>query len=162
MPQNLASVTLSETDLVAIDQAITTLINSFGPLIDLSTEQRRTINKMGDKSEAFCRQTLRVMAQNPHMVPATVDLADAVRDLNALDLMRGRTERLRQLLGRLDDTELALGSDVMTTALEGYTLLKVLGKGSGLEELRREMGARFAKSPSLRDTRDEGGTGSAT
>ena len=49
------------------------------------------------------------------------------------------------LLGRCDDIGLALGSDVMSTALEGYALLKVLGKGSGLEELRQGIGARFAR-----------------
>lgn len=55
--------------------------------------------------------------------------------MKQLDALRERSARLRQLLGLCDDTELALGSDVMSTALEGYALLKVLGKGSGLEEL---------------------------
>jgi len=38
---------------------------------------------------------------------------------------------------------MALGSDAMVTALEGDALLKVLGKGSGLEALRRDMSVRF-------------------
>ena len=94
---------------------------------------RRSLNKMGDKSEAFCRQTLNVLTQNPQVVPATLDLQEAQRDLIALDQMRSRTTRLRQLLGRAEDTETALGSDVMNASLEGYALLTVVGKGSGLE-----------------------------
>jgi hypothetical protein len=86
------------------------------------------------------------MAQNPQLLPASVDLAEAQRDLHALDVLRSRGARLRQLLGRLDDTETALGSDVMSASLEGYALLKVLGKGSGLEELRKGMSARFGRS----------------
>lgn len=99
-------------------------------LIDMYASERRGLAKMGGKSEAFCRQTLRVMAQNPGIVPASVQLADAQADLKQLDALRERTARLRQLLGRCDDTELALGSDVMSTALEGCAMLKVLCKGS--------------------------------
>jgi hypothetical protein len=34
----------------------------------------------------------------------------------------------------------------MSVALQGYALLKVSGKNQGLEGLRKELGARFAKS----------------
>jgi hypothetical protein len=33
----------------------------------------------------------------------------------------------------------------MSASLEGYALLKVLGKGSGLEALRQDISARFAR-----------------
>jgi len=146
MSQNLISLTLSDATLKAVDEAITQLEAQFAQLVDLSADERRALNKMGDKSEAFCRQALTVMAQNPQLLPASVDLAEAQRDLHALDVLRSRGARLRQLLGRLDDTETALGSDVMSASLEGYALLKVLGKGSGLEELRKGMSARFSRS----------------
>ncbi len=50
---------------------------------------------------------------------------------------------------------MALGSDVMTTALEGYALLKVLGKGSGLDALRQGIAARFSSAPRKSKTDDE-------
>lgn len=145
MSQNLIQLNLSDADYIEIDGALAILEDRLSGLIDMTATERRGLAKMGDKSEAFCRQTLRVMAQNPGIVPASVQLADAQADLKQLDALRERTARLRQLLGRCDDTELALGSDVMSTALEGYALLKVLGKGSGLEELRQGIGARFAR-----------------
>jgi len=79
------------------------------------------------------------------VIPPSLDLAEAQRDLANLDALRSRSSRLRQLLGRLDDSETALGSDVMSASLEGYALLKVLGKGSGLEALRQDISARFAR-----------------
>jgi hypothetical protein len=149
MSQNLISLTLSEAELADVDAAITMLESRLSRhLIDLSVDERRSLSKMGDKSEAFCRQTLNVLAQNPQVVPASLDLAEAQRDLLALDQLRSRTSRLQQLIGRVEDTETALGSDVMNAALEGYALLKVLGKGSGLEGLRRDMAARFSRSGS--------------
>ncbi|MFY9459839.1 hypothetical protein [uncultured Aquabacterium sp.] len=153
MGQNLISLDLNEAELAAIDAALSTLEEQLGGLIDLDAEQRRSLPKMGDKSEAFCRQTLNLLAQNPQLVPPGLGLDDARRDLAHLDVLRSRTNRLRQLVGRAEDSEIALGSDVMRAALEGYALLKLMGKGSGLETLRQDIGARFgrrvsrAKSP---------------
>ena len=65
----------------------------------------------------------------------------------ALDALRPFLQRLRQLAERADDAELALGSDVMAVALEGYELLKVSGKGEALKGARNELSARFAKRP---------------
>ena len=53
--------------------------------------------------------------------------------------------KLRQLVERADDTEMALGSDIIGVALEGYALLKVSGKGEALKGARKELSARFAK-----------------
>jgi hypothetical protein len=62
---------------------------------------------------------------------------------------------LQQLTERASDTEVALGSDVMNCALQGYALLKVSGKNQGLEGLRKELGARFAKAARLVEVEPE-------
>ena len=147
MSQNLISLTLSEAELADVDAAISMLEDRLAQyLIGLSVDERRSLSKMGDKSEAFYRQTLNVLAQNPQVVPASLDLTEAQRDLLALDQMRSRTTHLRQLLGRAEDTETTLGSDVMNASLQGYALLKMLGKSSGLEAPRRDMASRFSRS----------------
>ena len=107
---------------------------------------------MGPKSEAFCRQTLTVLAQNPQVIPPSIDLAEAQADLTALERLRPRLARLQRLNERAEDTDDALGSDVMAFALEGYALLKVAGRNQGLEGLRKELSARFAKSSAKPDT----------
>jgi hypothetical protein len=122
MSQNLISLQLSDAKLAVIDQALDALEATLAELMSLSADQRRSLSKMGDKSEAFCRQTLTVLAQNPQVVPPSLDLAEARRDLGALDDLRGRSARLRQLLGRVEDSEMALGSDVMSAALEGLAM----------------------------------------
>jgi len=37
----------------------------------------------------------------------------------------------------------ALGSAIMSNSVEGYLLLKLAGKGVGLDALRRQLSARF-------------------
>lgn len=101
---------------------------------------------MGDKSETFCRQTLALLAANPQIVPPNLGLAEAQRDLIALDRLRPRLQRLRQIVERAEDSEMALGSDIIAVALEGYGLLKVSGKSEALKGARKELSARFAKT----------------
>jgi hypothetical protein len=145
--QNLSSLVLTDAQVQAAEASLLDIEYQLRDLIALSTAKRRSIIRMGDKSEAFCRQALGVLAQNPQVVPASVDLAGALSDLAALDRLRPMLHRLQRLTERAQDTEMALGSDCMTVALAGYQLLKVAGKNQGLEGLRKELGSRFFKGP---------------
>jgi hypothetical protein len=147
MTQNLVSLTLDDSQLQAVDAALAELENHLGGLIALDAAQKRSIRRMGEKSEAFCRQALRMLEQNPQMVPANVGLADASSDLATMDRLRPRLVRLSRLSERASDTDAALGSDVMAVALQAYGLLKVTGNTEGLSGLRRELGARFTRTP---------------
>ena len=103
---------------------------------------------MGQKSEVFCRQTLRVLAQNPQIVPPGLNLTEAQADLLALDQLAPLLDRLQRLAERGRDTEMALGADVMDAALEGYGLLRVSGRQQGLDGLRKELSSRWARRSS--------------
>jgi hypothetical protein len=153
MAQNIVSLNLTPDQLTAVDAALTALESQLSGLIALPIEQKRSLKKMGEKSEAFCRQALRVLEQNPQMVPANVPLVDAMADLAALDALRPRMVRLSRLSERVADTDIALGSDVMSVALQAYGLLKVTGKTEGLQAMRRELGSRFAKASKPPTTR---------
>ena len=144
--QNLVSLKLSEQDLKELDLALDALRRLFSPMVALQPAQRRELFKMGDKSEAFCRQTLTLLASNPQIVPPNLSVAEAQADLYALDALRPRLQILRQLLERAEDTEMALGSDIIGVALEGYGLLRVAGKSEALKSARKELSSRFMRS----------------
>lgn len=74
---------------------------------------------------------------------ASLDLTEALRDLQALDALR--TGSLRACLLLCCVNWVRWKRDVMNDALDGSALFKVLGKGTGLEALQKEVGARFAK-----------------
>ena len=146
MSQNLISLTLSDEQLAAADQALSSLEQVFAGLIAFHGDERKGLNRMGAKSEQFCRQTLNVLSQNPQVVPPSILLSEGLADLAALDRLRPRLQRLQKLVERAEDSETALGSDVMSLALEGYALLKVAGRNQGLEALRRDLSGRFNKT----------------
>ena len=147
MKQNLVSLEFSAAQLEAVDAALAVLEENLAELVTLTAEQRRKALKMGDGSEVFCRQTELVLRQNAGMVPADFELAELQQDIATLDALRPRLQRLRTLTDRADDTELALGSDILSASLDGYALTKVIGQGTGLDTLTAAMKTRLARKP---------------
>lgn len=146
MPQDRISLSLPPATLTIVDNAMVALETALTQLVALEQKERLRMAKMGGKSEAFCRQTLSVIAQNPQIVNPSLGLPGAQADLVALDALRPRRQRLQRLLERMQDTETLLGGDVLATALEAYGLLKVSGKSQGLASLRAGLGARFKRA----------------
>jgi hypothetical protein len=142
---NLASLTFTNEQLATIDSTITTLEGQLAGLVALTMADKRRATKLGEKSEYFCRQALRVLGENPQLIPPNLDLNDAISDLDTRDALRPRLIRLKRLVERGDDTDFALGSDAMVAAMRGYKLLKSVSGKEGLDQLRRELGTRFAK-----------------
>ena len=150
MQQNLANLATNPPDWAAIDAALLVLETQLGAkLIDLTPAQRQSLNKMGDKSEAFCRQSLIVGRQNVAELTtrAVTALTAAEGDIASCDQLRPRLARLTALQEKADDTEMALGSDVMEYALFQYGFLSAIGAGAGLDALYQQLGARFTKTP---------------
>ncbi|CAJ0801385.1 hypothetical protein LMG7141_03960 [Ralstonia condita] len=150
MQQNLISYQLTSADLAAVDGALKTLEDRLASLIDLTPVQRRTLVKMGDKSEAFARKAVEVLNNNPNVLPGNFDLAELRRDLGGFDQLRSRLMRVARIHERMADSQLALGSDVMSATLEGYAFLKVAGQGEGLDAARKALAVRFSRGPQKR------------
>ena len=150
MPVDRISLTLPAAKLTAVDNAIVALEAALTDLVALDPAERKRMPRMGGKSEAFCRQALSVIAQNPQVANPSLALASAQADLAALDLLRPRRQRLQRLMERMQDTETLLGADVMSAALEAYGLLKVTGKSQGLAARRAGLGTRFKRASRTR------------
>jgi hypothetical protein len=148
MSQNLIQTIITDEQIAQAKAALDVLESIFPDFIILDVEDRRSIRRMGAKSEQFCRQTLVVGRENPKLVPETVGLDDAIEDLAAYDRLLPLHSRLQRVMTRWDDTLLALGADVYDASLGIYTLLKAFGKSMGLDEVRKQLSALFKKTRS--------------
>lgn len=155
MSQNLINLSFGQDDLAQIDQALDMLETRLDGLMSLRAEDRRSLTKMGGKSETFCRQAIHILAQNPEIVPPNLPWRDAEKDLATLDQLRPRTARLQRLVERAVDSQIALGSDVMSVALDGYAVIKVSGKKQGLKGLRQSLSTRFTRGSRRSGAADE-------
>lgn len=148
MSQNLVGTHLNDAQWVTVDQLLASLQGVLQPmLVAVTPAEKRAMVKMGDGSEAFCRQAVEVMAENLALMPRGFDLAEMRRDLSAHDALTARMVKLTRLLEQMRNAEMALGSDVMVSALEGYAVLKAVGKGEGVEALKKLLAKRFAVGP---------------
>jgi hypothetical protein len=145
MSENRISAKLSATDRDAVMQAISTIKEKLPFLIDLTTEDRRTIVKMGDKSRAFVSKALEVATQNPNFLPRSFDIEEMRRDLALYEALYPVLLSLTQLQELVDDTCMASGSEAYAAALAVYNYAKASGDVAGLDSVIDEMGRRFTR-----------------
>ena len=155
MSQNLISLRIDANRFSAIDAAVTALEQQLDDFVELSVEQRRELLKLGPRTEVFCRATIEVMERNPGALPADFDLNAIRQDRVAIDQVRPLLSRLRMLVSRVQDTEMALGSDLYKAALDGYRFAKATGKGAMLDELRMQASPLFKGNPKPRGAADD-------
>lgn len=155
MPQNLISLDITPDAIAKVDEAIQTLEAFTAPFITLTNQQKQELFKMGDKSILFCQQTAMVLEQNQDVLPPTFDYEEMKTDLADHAAIAPRVLRIREVLAKMEDTQIALGSDVMVASSEGYALMKLFGKAEGLTELQDAMRLRRPGRP-RKDDQTEG------
>lgn len=139
---------ISPEQLQAVLQAIQDIQTNLPFLIDLTTDERRSLPKMGDKSRAFVDQGLVLALQNVSILPRNFDPEEYRRDVALVRQLESIVLYMRQLMKRLEDTYLAAGSDAYGQTLVVYQAAKLAGKDGSLDEHLDSLGRRFArKSP---------------
>jgi hypothetical protein len=145
MATNKVSARFSPADREAVMQAISTIRQKLPFLIDLSTEERKALPKLGDKSRAFVSKALEIAAQNPDFLPRSFDLDEMRRDIELFEALYPILLSLTQLQELVDDTSVAVGSEAYAAGLMVYNYAKASGKGAGLDSMVDDLGRRFAR-----------------
>lgn len=145
MADNRISASLSQPDREAVMTAIATIREKLPFLLDLTTEERRSLPKLGDKSRAFVSKALEVATQNQDFLPRSFDLDEMREDVLLFEAMYPILLALMQLQELIDDTYVAVGSEAYAASLLVYNYAKASGKGAGLDAVVDEMGRRFAR-----------------
>lgn len=129
MAENRISLNIPEADQTEIQAAIQTLQDKLMPyLITLSTEERGSIPKMGDRNFSFVKDTKLHIDQNPTLVPGYLDVAEMQTDLEAVALLEEYFNSLQQVQQAIDDSMMLAGSEALTTALSFYAAVKSASK----------------------------------
>lgn len=139
---NLADLKIPDADLAQIEAALLVLETKLKPhFVPLTVKQRAELTKMGTR-EQLVRQAVTAAQQNPDDLPASIGTAAAVADVVALDKYRPLFARVQALAEGCDDTEMAIGIDLMNFALRCYGQLK-LSASDSLKGLLDSLGSFF-------------------
>ncbi|HWS86641.1 MAG TPA: hypothetical protein VN282_06740 [Pyrinomonadaceae bacterium] len=145
MADNHISATLSQADRQDILAAVNTIREKLPFLIDLTSEERRTLLRMGDKSRSFVAQALTVAEQNQGILPRTFEVAEMRKDVDLLAALEPIMASLSQLNELVEDTYMAVGSEAYASSLLVYQFARAAGKGSALDGALDALGQRFAR-----------------
>src|SRR5207249_2145442 len=123
MNPNLISATLSPEDIQAITVALDTLRQKLPFLIDLTTEQRTAMAKLGDKTQAFVQKAVEIANEHQNLfAPAFLDEmrkdAHLLVDLSPILLAVGTIAK------KLDDTTMQAGAEAFAAARTVYAVTK--------------------------------------
>ncbi|RCJ37533.1 hypothetical protein A6769_11550 [Nostoc punctiforme NIES-2108] len=141
--QNIAA-SLSPQDIQEIKAALQTVQKKMPFLITLSTEERRKLVKMGDKSLAFVNNSITAAQSNREILPATFDVEELVQDYQLAAALTELLTSMQQLTEQVDDTLMAVGSEAMTSSLTVYDYVKTASKKTpGLKIVAEQLGERF-------------------
>ncbi|MEH2141383.1 hypothetical protein [Nostoc sp.] len=141
--QNITA-SLSPQDIQEVKAALQKVQQKLPFLITLSTEERRKLVKMGDKSLAFVNNSVSAAQSNPEILPATFDVEELVRDYQLAAVLTELLISIQQLTEQVDDTLMAVGSEAMTSSLTVYDYVKTASKKTpGLKSVAEQLGERF-------------------
>lgn len=141
--QNIAAA-LTPQDIQEIKAALQTVQKKMPFLITLSTEERRKLVKMGDKSLAFVNNSVTAAQSNREILPATFDVEELVQDYQLATALTELLISMQQLTEQVDDTLMAVGSEAMSGSLTVYNYVKTASKKTpGLKSVAEQLGERF-------------------
>ncbi len=150
--QNLVSATLSATDRDAVLLAISTITTKLPFLLGLSVNDRINLQKMGNIRRSFVEQTVPIANQNAQVLPASFNLGELTADMDLYHQLIPIMDALKPVFEKLDDTLMALGSDLYAASLEAYGYIKTAGKSQGLDALRDQLKASRQRAPKQKAT----------
>ena len=144
---NRTSFNMTDDDLQAVQAAVQTLQAKLVPhLVNIGSDEKRALAKMGSKSVDFVSKTLSYASTNPQFKPVFVDIEDFSSDVNTFGVLRSLQQPVSQLADMLDDSLALAGSDAMNAALAYYKSVKTANKLNmpGAATIANDLATRFA------------------
>lgn len=145
MADNQISASLTPEDKQEILGAIATIKEKLPFLTGLSTEESKSLLRLGDKSRGFVAKALEVATQNPDFLPRSFDIEEMQKDVELFEALYPVALALGQLQELLDDTMALAGSEAYMAALAVYNYAKATKGDAGLDAAVDDMARRFAR-----------------
>jgi hypothetical protein len=122
---NLVSIQISADDLAKVNDAVKTLQNVLMPyLVTISTEERKTLPKMSEKTVPFVKKVLEYCSTHPEFAPTYLSIPELQKDVDAFDALNKIGMPFEELSTSITDTTILAGSEAYIAALSYYNSVK--------------------------------------
>ncbi len=124
---NLISVTLTEAEVQAINEAIASINNVLqDKVVNLSPNERRQYGSIADRNKILVDKCKDYMDRNPETIPNILDKAEFDRDYETRKQMELPVRSLKRIIEKLEDTKTLLDHDNYHASVAYYRYLKFL------------------------------------
>jgi hypothetical protein len=151
--QNKINATISAADRDKILELINQIFALLPFRVDLTTEERQSLVKMGESGRPFVEGTLMLVEQDDSFMPRSFDKTKMRQDSDFYVNMQPVSVQMSRLNEAVSDTIMLTGSDLIMAGLEVYRNAKDNGQGANLDNLVPLIGKRFK-----RKSKPEGGS----
>lgn len=138
------SVQLTETDILAIKQALQTITDKLPFLVALSTDEKKSLAKLGAKSVEFVKDCNSVAENYNEILPNNFNREELHKDTRLYTQLSELQLLFNTLSEKLNDTTIVVGSKALKSSLIVYDYVKTAAKTqAGLKTVSEQLQQRF-------------------
>lgn len=123
LSNNRLNITATTAQITAVKTALQTIATNLPFLTGLTVEERITLPAINVSNKAFTEDAINVAVNNSTLIPAYVNVPNMQNDLTLFTQLDEIIILTKQLLEKLEDTQLLAGSEAYVGALAVYKLI---------------------------------------
>lgn len=149
---NRLNITVTAAQMTAVKTAIQTINSNLSFLLGLTTDERIVLPAIDVNNKAFTEDAINAGVNNGQLIPSYVSVTSMQNDMTLFNQLDEIIIIVKQLLEKLEDTQLLAGSEAYTSALVLYRLFGSAADAGvpGADAINNQLKQRFA---------GQGGTG---
>ena len=146
LSNNRLNTTATAAQIAAVKTALQTINTNLPFLIGLTTDERIALPAINVNNKAFTEDAINAAANNTALIPSYVNVPNMQNDLSLFIQLDEIILLVKQLLERLEDTQMLAGSEAYTSALAVYRLISSAADAGvpGADAINAQLKARFA------------------
>lgn len=161
---NRINSTLTEAQISAVKDAVQNIYSNIPFLFGLTVEERIRLPKINVANKVFTEDAINAILNNAGMLPNYLNVQNIQTDMQLFVQLDELTGLVRQLLEKLEDTQILAGSEAYVSALVGYRLFGAAAEAgiSGSDAVYESLKARFTVSSGTPNTNNNTNNGNPT
>ncbi len=146
LSNNRLNVSATTAQITAVKAALQTISTNLPFLVGLTTEERIALPAINVNNKAFTEDAINAAVNNTSLIPSYVNVPNMQNDLTLFTQLDELILLTKQLLERLEDTQLLAGSEAYTNGLAVYKLIGSAADAGvpGADAIYNQLKQRFA------------------
>jgi hypothetical protein len=146
LTNNRIDTVISDADLAKVNAALNDIESTLSFLKGLTVEERIQLPKINVANKSFTQDAINAVVNNGTMLPAYLDQTAMQNDMNLYNQLDKLAGRIRQVLEKIDDTQMLAGSEAFVAALTAYKLFSAAAAAGipGSDAIYDTLRERFA------------------